>query len=87
MSAFGIRAFDDQGRDTVHMVSNFVQPILTITGSGSKTYEMPPGSKLYAFPTTGIWGAFNMTVSGNTVTWSAIQSPLKVMIVFSLGAI
>lgn len=87
MSAFGIRAFDDIGRDTVHMASNFVQPTLTINGSGSKTYQPPYGCKLYAFPTTGIFGDFNMTISGNTITWVNIKSPLSVMVVFSLGAI
>ncbi|HHH3380061.1 hypothetical protein [Morganella morganii] len=87
MSAFGIRAFDDLGRDTIHMMSNFVQPLLPISASGSKTYNLPPGAKLYAFPVNGVFGNINVMVSGDTIFWKDIQTPNKLIVIFSMGAL
>ncbi|YBC52210.1 hypothetical protein ABM058_17425 [Morganella morganii] len=88
MSDFGIRAFDDLGRDTVHMMSNFAQPVLPVSGTGSKTYNnLPAGAKLYAFPVDGVFGDIDITVSGNTVSWKDIRTPNKLIIIFSMGAL
>lgn len=87
MSAFGIRAFDDQGRDTVHMLSNFAQPLLPVSGSGSKTYNLPSGAKLYAFPVDGVFGNIDITISGNTISWKNLRSPNKLIVIISMGAL
>ncbi|HBZ7486593.1 hypothetical protein [Morganella morganii] len=87
MPGFGIKAFDDQGRDTVYMLSNFAQPLLPISGSGSQTYNLPVGAKLYAFPVSGVFGGIDITVKGNTVSWRNIASPNKLIIIFSMGVL
>ncbi|HCR3333288.1 TPA: hypothetical protein ON523_003038 [Morganella morganii] len=87
MSDFGIRAFDDRGRDTVHMLSNFAQPLLPVSGSGSKTYNLPAGAKLYAFPVDGVFGNIDITISGNTISWKDLRSPNKLIVIFSMGAL
>lgn len=81
MSNFGIRTFDDQGRDTLHMVSSFLMDVLTLTGSGSKTYAIPAGGELFLASMHGLATNTSIYCAGNTLTWNLSTSSQTVMII------
>lgn len=76
-----MRTYGDDGKDTLHMVSNFLIDRLRVTGSGSKTYSIPPGSQLYLGMMVRMIGNNNsLYCSGSTVYWSIGSNDFYILI-------
>lgn len=80
MASYGYAIYDENGKD----VTGLLTPVFFLDrftqSSGSKTYyNQPPGKSLKAvFVGMQTWtgsvpGAPQITVSGNTVTWSGLS--------------
>ena len=77
--AQGLRVYDEQGRLTLDMtdrVSKMLGPSVRVTGSGSVWAPLLPGNQLWAIfvPDSTYIVPPAISISGNTVSWSAGES-------------
>lgn len=81
MSDFGMRTFDENGRDTLHFVSNFMLEKLILSGTGSKTYAVQPGTEIYLSSMRAVSTSSGRYIhtAGDTISWS-VSSATEVMI-------
>lgn len=83
--AFGIQVTLPNGADMVTSVTPiFYLDFITTPASGSRTYTPPQGKRIAAYAsseyTQGVKNSANVSVSGNTVTWSNVTGMKHVVV-------
>lgn len=62
------------------MVSSFLLDVITITGTGSKTYSVPAGGELFLGQMMGLSNNTYVTCSANQVSWSISTASISIMV-------